>query len=673
MKFRKLLTSSFIVALASSTALAQTGRQIQTTTPAIDNGDGTSTDTFVDTFWDSRCAGNVDITYNSDFLPNDTNGGPVITEAETIAAIDAGLQRWTDNRSSFIDMEVANSASIPGVLTGAPLFNFVNEASFELAFTAIGFPPGILAFSTSTPLMADATFSVGDDIDLDGDSDVFDPDIEGSNTCHDADGDGDIEFPAGDYLAGTILDNGVFFNSEVVWETGAASAAADIDAVSTHEYGHSLGLTHSTINQFSESDGRSATMFPSIATGDAAFELATRVPSSDDQAASAFIYPEGTSTEGPARARRGDIPFRRTFSIIEGTVSDADGNPILGAAVTAINSNGEIVAVAYSGEARSRTTDNTSGATLAVDVANGNFRIPVPVGDTYTLSLEALDGPVLPGQVNVDTGAIDGLLPTSFPEETLNVFESGTETFKQATELPITPRRAGRNFMTRPFRSDGNFIINDVEVVENVAGAGIFASLPIILGATTSFQFIEQFPREDIISAIEGGNFVTGIDIGTETATNLGTAFLPSVELMLGTTDAATGAVSLDSTLVLNTPFENIFSQEGDITALNFVIPGLSTVALENALAANPDSDLFVVVSIDDIPSSSDANGTLLPLVRPVITGPEPGTSFLTIDGSAITSTIGMFAVPVNWEIGLRTATPTDAERTLSTALASLR
>jgi len=91
--------------------------------------------------------------------------------------------------------------------------DFTNTASF---FFALGGPLGV---SLSTPLTADATFTVGLDIDGDGDSDVFDPEAEGVDVCTDVDGDGDIEYPAGDYAAGTILDNDVFFAADVLWET----------------------------------------------------------------------------------------------------------------------------------------------------------------------------------------------------------------------------------------------------------------------------------------------------------------------------------------------------------------------------------------------------------------------------------------------------------------------
>ena len=59
-------------------------------------------------------------------------------------------------------------------------------------------------------LIEDATFVNGDDIDGDGDSDVS----SAISVATDTDTDGDIEFPAGFYKAGTILDNDVQFNTK---------------------------------------------------------------------------------------------------------------------------------------------------------------------------------------------------------------------------------------------------------------------------------------------------------------------------------------------------------------------------------------------------------------------------------------------------------------------------
>ena len=66
---------------------------------------------------------------------------------------------------------------------------------------------GVLIVLLLGALIVDTTFNPGDDIDGDGDTDVFDPLLEGTETCDDVDGDGDIEFPAGFYAAGTILEH----------------------------------------------------------------------------------------------------------------------------------------------------------------------------------------------------------------------------------------------------------------------------------------------------------------------------------------------------------------------------------------------------------------------------------------------------------------------------------
>ena len=94
-------------------------------------------------------------------------------------------------------------------------FNMVNELTFR---TAAGF--GAIASSPSTSLIQDVTLVDGDLLDGDADSDVS----SAITVATDVDNDGDIEFPAGFYKAGTILDNDVQFNTEV--RTASASPSA---------------------------------------------------------------------------------------------------------------------------------------------------------------------------------------------------------------------------------------------------------------------------------------------------------------------------------------------------------------------------------------------------------------------------------------------------------------
>jgi len=428
----RILTGALITALTSTTALAQTGRQLTTSPAAEADSSGQSFQPIHDTFWDERCA-DIGVTVNSLVLPNQSLAAPTISAEDTASAIQAGLTRWTDNPSSYIDMNVDATTPLESIFTRPDgFFDLVNESTFELDLTLFGFPPGVLAISLSTPLTEKTDFEVGDDINGDGDPDVFDPDEQGINTCADIDGDGDIEFPAGQYEAGSILENDVIFNQSVVWETEAtAGGGADIDAVSTHEYGHSHGLTHSTINQISEQDGSSSTMFPSIATFDPVAELSTRTLHTDDLAASAFIYQEGEDDEGLSAVEGDDIAFEDAYTVFQGEIEDGNDDPILGAAVSAINSNGEVVAVTFSGDVVADIFDTATGISFVDAIDNGDFSLAVPSGDRYTLSIESLDGsPVDAPQVNAITAIAAELGQTVFPEETLDNKESSVENRK---------------------------------------------------------------------------------------------------------------------------------------------------------------------------------------------------------------------------------------------------
>ena len=328
-------------------------------------------------FWDERCA-SVEYTFNTNQGANE--GAADFIDANTLAnVVQRGLGRWNRVPTSYIEMNITNRTD----LGNRPRIggDFINEVTFitDPGFTA-------LASSPSTSLIADTDFIAGEDLDLDGDSDVYDPIVEGQNVCTDIDGDGDIEFPAGFYRAGTILDNDVQFGLDVDWEIGTPSgSAADVDAVSTHEFGHSHGLNHSFINQISAANGSGATMFPFIDIQDAEAEIRNRSLHIDDVAASSQIYPEGEGAEPISQLQAGDVAFSDSFSRISGVVEDGLGNAIAGAAISAIrNINDSYSALTYSG--RTAGFENETGIfAFPESVGNGRFEVAVPNNNTCLL------------------------------------------------------------------------------------------------------------------------------------------------------------------------------------------------------------------------------------------------------------------------------------------------
>jgi hypothetical protein len=128
----------------------------------------------------------------------------------------------------------------------------------EIAFQNIPELP-IVGASFPVYLANDQYLNDGDDIDEDGDSDVS----ATITVAADIDHDGDIEFPAGFYKAGTILDADVYINT-VDWTFSAndgdvvSPGSFDLQALAAHELGHSQGLGHSMDDQISDTDGISS-------------------------------------------------------------------------------------------------------------------------------------------------------------------------------------------------------------------------------------------------------------------------------------------------------------------------------------------------------------------------------------------------------------------------------
>ncbi|MEP1230728.1 MAG: matrixin family metalloprotease [Litorimonas sp.] len=629
MKTKLLLCSALLTAFgANAIAQTQTGRQLDiiatdaSLAPAPLPSIGDDTALFLERpivgiFWDERCA-SVEYTFNSNVGANPGTPNEISPE-ELAGIVQTGLDRWNDNPSSYIDMNITNITD----LGARPRIggDFINEVTF---ITAPGF--GALASSPSFSLVQDQTFAVGDDLDGDGDSDVFDPVAADNNTCFDFDGDGDIEFPAGDYAAGTILDNDVQFGAAVLWETTPTNGGgADVDAVSTHEFGHSHGLSHAITNQTGDNDGTSSTMFPFISTAEANSEIAQRTPNPDDLSASAHIYQEGNGTTPISEIQPGDIAFDEAYGLITGTVSTSAETPLTSAAVKAIDFRSQSVAAqVYSGQTSAFETPTGGLVALPESAVNGDYVLPVLRDSLYTVEIEALDGvPVATG--NISTGAIiSGILGLNqFPDEAVR--RGVTE---RAVELE--PLRASL-ISIRGSNSESNLdIIANSETIQRNSGPQAFVGTGAIFGAN-DIIYAEMFGRDEVSQLLAAG--FEPVSGGAETnlfGEDASTAIFSDAQLAIGTVDPATGIV--DITQVLSSE-EDVAGQDDDTATFAFNGTRALPFQIRRAFNADPNAQLFFLLELNDVEIGPNAG---FPLAFVGLDPATIGSSFLSTNEGPI-------------------------------------
>jgi hypothetical protein len=572
--------------------------------------------------WDAR---SIPVQYRInntlDPIPNPL-GAAFLSVANAATTLQGSLNNWNNIPTSYIDMQIVGTTNNPGLVG----FNMINEISFR---TAAGFTA--IASSPSTSLISDTTLVDGDLIDGDGDPDVS----SAITTAQDVDNDSDIEFPAGFYKAGTILDNDVQFNTKVSnglrftidpAQADAVTRSVDLNCVATHEFGHSFGLSHVLDNQNSATDGDGSTMFPFIDTGDPAAELAQGSPAPDDIAFASYFYPEGSTATGPGALQAGDVRFTNAYGLISGELRHGVLNqPVAGAQVRAISRDtGVSMVSAFTGTTNLSFNPLNGGLffvpTVAAAIPNGNYTIPVPTGN-YNVQIEAVDGsPAAAGNISFTCQIGSFFGQQNFIEEFYNNNSEGALE-RDAGDDKNVHVNVGET------HSGVNLVTNDVFTI---SGFGARTNIGFINPPAGGFIYAQQFPASQI-SALNGGNPAL-LQAGLFDTVPLDN----SVPVVFARAMLVKGVINPDTTATLDlaAPLasESLFvAQDTDFAPFYFKNPHDLSETVRLGIANGSIQNLFLVIQIRPAPFAGISAQP--PLLGLSTQAPILGRSFLSTNG----------------------------------------
>ena len=335
-----------------------------------------------DVVWDSRLfdgtagfAGAIFWSHNPSGMPGN------ISQAAFEAGIESSFNTWES-----VDDGVPEEPLVPVV-------NFGGQTTVTDAFALDGvnvvawqpdFPGGTLAVTPCWALDAPTTTTT---------------DTTG-RTVMPIDSGPPIPFPGPPgvtYPVGTVIDCGMRFDSLDSWSTTEVPDpnGFDVQSVATHEGGHFIGVSHSTLGDFTAIDPKSATMLPLAAPGDSSF----RTLEEDDKASVLRVYARNRFS-GPVPATVGGRAVINLTLLKGGACTPATGVSVV-AYRTQSGIDGMNRVEAFSGsQLRGFTSHQPFNGSVALNVP------PTPPGESYTIyarTLETGTGPLSSQRYNYTT------------------------------------------------------------------------------------------------------------------------------------------------------------------------------------------------------------------------------------------------------------------------------
>ena len=328
---------------------------------AGDNLDFQSEGVIRDMFWDSRLfdgtpgfPGAIPWHHNPTGMP----GGLSRTEFE--ARMEAGFNAW-----DAVDADMPEAPLVP-------IVNLGGQTSVTDAFALDGVnavtwgAEGAGGTLATTPcwVLTEPTTTIDDGA---------------GHTVMPVSGGSPIPFPGPigvTYPTGAIIDCGMRFDSQDSWSTTEVPSPSsfDVQAIATHEGGHFIGISHSTLGDFTGASTTSATMLPFAVAGDSTF----RTLEEDDKASVLRIYARNRAW-GPIAQTAGGRGVIQ-FTLLKGAACQ----PATGLSVVAYRTS--------TGIAGPGRVETFSGSHLRAGVldepVNGSVTLnvlPLPAGESYTI------------------------------------------------------------------------------------------------------------------------------------------------------------------------------------------------------------------------------------------------------------------------------------------------